>query len=47
MDREVNIPWGGGRYTMGRKLDIPWIGVSKCQGKGGQNTRSRGSIYHG
>ena len=21
-----------GRYTMGRKHDIPWIGVSKCHG---------------
>ena len=37
---------------MGRKLDIPWIGVSWV---GGQNTMSRGfnipwvegSIYHG
>ena len=32
MDRVVNIPWVGGRYSMDRKLDIPLIGVSKCHG---------------
>ena len=24
----VNISWVGGRYTMGRRLDITWIGFS-------------------
>ena len=55
MARGIKIPWVGGRYAMGRKLDKPWIGVFKCHGYGSQNTRSRGvniswvggSIYHG
>ena len=28
MGRGVNIPWLGGRYTLGRRFDIPWIGGS-------------------
>ena len=31
----VNIPWEGGRYTMGRGIDMV-----------GQYTIGRGSIYH-
>ena len=43
-----DIPWvggsiyhglGWGRYTMGRGVDILWVGV--------QYTMGRGSIYHG
>ena len=26
---------------MGRRLDIPWIGVSKCHGYGGRYTMGR------
>ena len=29
----------GGKNTMGRGFNIPWVG--------GQNTMGRGSIYHG
>ena len=43
----VYILWVGGRYTMGKKLDIPWIGVSKCHGNRGQNTRSGGQYIMG
>ena len=39
MSRGVNMPWEGGRYTMGRGVNIPWVG--------GQYTMGRGSIYHG
>ena len=28
MDRGVDIPWVGGRYTMGRVVKIPWLGGS-------------------
>ena len=29
MDRGVEIPWVGGRYTIGREIDIPWVEGSK------------------
>ena len=46
MDRRVKVPWVVGRYTivrdahytMGREVDIPWVGC--------QNAMARGSIYH-
>ena len=37
MSRVVDIPWVGGRYTMGRGLNIPWLGS--------RYTIGRGSIY--
>ena len=32
---------------MGRRHDIPWIGVSKCHGYGGRYDKGRASIHHG
>ena len=47
MGRSVNIPWVvvsiiplvEGQTTMGKIVDIPWVG--------GQNAMDRGSTYHG
>ena len=32
MVKGVNIPWVGGRYTMGRGVNIPWVGGSIYHG---------------
>ena len=32
MVKRVNIPWVGGRYTMGRGVDILWVGGSIYHG---------------
>ena len=40
MVKGVNIPWVGGRYTMGRGVDILWVGGVDIRWVGG-------SIYHG
>jgi hypothetical protein len=48
MGRGFDIPWEGGskyhgwgvRYTMGKGVEIPYIG-------GGENTMVNGSIYYG
>ena len=32
MDRGVDIPWVGGRYTMVKGVNIPWVGGSICHG---------------
>ena len=39
MGRGVDIPWEGGRYTIGMGVDIPCVGD--------RYTMGRGSIYHG
>ena len=39
MGSGVNIPWVGGRYTMGRGVDIQWVGWVNISWVGG-------SIYH-
>ena len=49
------MPWVGGQHTMGRGVDIPWVGDSIYHGYGGQNTMGRrvdipgvgGLICHG
>ena len=33
MVKGVNIPWVGGRYTMGRGVDIPWVGGQYAMGR--------------
>ena len=40
MVKGVNIPLVGGRYTMGRGVDIPWVGGVDIPWVGG-------SICHG
>ena len=54
MDKRVEIPWLGGRNTMGRGVKIPWIRGLKYHGYGveipwvgGRYTMVRESKYHG
>jgi hypothetical protein len=50
---EFDKPWVRGskyhrvRYTMGRWLDIPWLGVSTYHGRGFDIPQVGGLIYHG
>ena len=49
MGSGADIPWVGGQYTIGRRVDIPcvgvdklWVGGVKILWIGGQNTIGRG-----
>ena len=46
MSKGVYIPCEGDRYTMGRWVDIPWVGVD-IPWVGDQYSMGRGSIYYG